>query len=268
MTNQSTEWNAATYHRVANPHVSWGQRVLARLPLAGDETVVDAGCGSGRLTAELLERLPEGHVIAVDGSANMLQVAEDHLRPRYGDRLSFLQADLRHLTLAEPVDAIFSTATFHWIADHEGLFRHLLAALRPSGHLVAQCGGGPNLAGLMAEVARVQHEPEFAAYYEDWREFWEFADAETTAARLQAAGFVDVATSVEEAPTSLPNAGEYHDYLETVVLRLHLEPLPDDAIRTAFLDRLTAIAAATQPPFFLDYWRLNLAARRPAAPTA
>lgn len=263
MTNLSTEWNATTYHRLANAHVGWGQRVLTRLPLRGDETVVDAGCGTGRLTGELLERLPNGHVIAIDGSANMLQVAEEYLRPQYGDRVSFLQTDLSHLTLAEPVDAILSTATFHWIADHEGLFRRLLAAMKPGGRLVAQCGGGPNIAGLMAQVAMVQQEPEFAPFYRDWREFWEFADAETTARRLAATGFVDIDTSVEEAPTFLPNAAEYHDFLETVVLRSHLEPLPDQPQRTAFLDRLTDISAASEPPFFLDYWRLNLAGRRP-----
>jgi trans-aconitate 2-methyltransferase len=263
MTRQSTEWNAATYHRVANPHVGWGQRVLTRLPLRGDETVIDAGCGTGRLTAELLERLPNGRVIAIDGSANMLEVAAEHLRPRFGDRVSFVQADLGHLELRERVDAIFSTATFHWLADHEALFRRLFATLKPGGVLVAQCGGGPNIAGLMAEVARLQAEAEFALYYDEWREFWEFAGAETTERRLRAAGFVDIETSIEAAPTVLPDAEEYRDYLETVVLRLHLEPLPDASLRVSFLNRLTAIAAASDPPFLLDYWRLNLAGRRP-----
>ncbi|MDQ3696282.1 MAG: methyltransferase domain-containing protein [Chloroflexota bacterium] len=263
MTNQSTEWNAATYHKVANPHVGWGRRVLARLPLRGDETVIDAGCGTGRLTVELLERLPTGHVIAIDGSANMLQEAAAHLRPRFGDRVSFVQADLQHLRVAAPVDAIFSTATFHWIADHAGLFRRLIAALKPGGVLVAQCGGGPNIAGLMAEVNRLQHDPVFAPYYRDWREFWEFASATTTAERLVAAGFVNVATSLEEAPTTLAGAPEYHEFLETVVLRLHLEPLPSTALRTAFLNRLTEVSAASDAPFFLDYWRLNLSGQRP-----
>lgn len=263
MSTQPVEWNATTYHRVANPHVTWGQRVLARLPLRGDETVVDAGCGTGRLTAELLERLPNGHVIAIDGSANMLDVAAEHLRPRFGDHVSFIQADLQRLSLPEPVDAIFSTATFHWIADHDLLFRHLFSALKSGGHLVAQCGGGPNIAGLMARVAELQQAPEFAAYYEVWREFWEFADAETTAERLKNAGFTEIETSIEEAPTTLPNAPEYRDFLETVVLRAHIEPLPDQALKDAFLDRLTEQSAASDTPFFLDYWRLNLAGRRP-----
>ena len=107
------EWDAATYHRVSAPQLDWGRRVLARLPLRGDETVVDAGCGSGRLTAQLLERLPRGRVIAVDASADMLRIGAEHLVPHFGDRVSFVQADLQTLTLPAPADAVFSTATFH-----------------------------------------------------------------------------------------------------------------------------------------------------------
>jgi trans-aconitate 2-methyltransferase len=120
---RTAEWDASSYHQVAHPQVTWGQRVLARLQLRGDERVMDAGCGTGRLTAELLERLPNGHVLAVDVSANMLDVAREHLAPRFGERVSFLRADLQTLTLPEPVDAIFSTAALHWVPDHPTLFR-------------------------------------------------------------------------------------------------------------------------------------------------
>jgi trans-aconitate methyltransferase len=258
------EWDAATYHRVSLPHVGWGQRVLDRLPLRGDETVLDAGCGSGKLTAELLARLPRGRVIAVDGSANMLAAAADHLRPRFGDRVTFLHADLRELTLAEPVDAIFSTATFHWISDHSALFRRLHAALAPGGYLVAQCGGGPNLAQLRAAVATLMTHPRFSPIVPTWREPWEFADDATTAARLTAARFVEVVTTLDAAPTTLPDADTYRDFLASVVLHPHLAVLPDDAARTAFLTILTERATTANPPYFLDYWRLNLHARRPA----
>ena len=124
---QPAEWNAPVYHQVSNPHVTWGRTVLSDLELRGDETAIDAGCGSGRLTAELLELLPEGRVIAIDRSANMVAEARANLAP-YGDRVTVVQADVGHLTLAdvgEPVDLIFSTATFHWIRDHNALFRGL-----------------------------------------------------------------------------------------------------------------------------------------------
>ena len=138
------EWDAATYDRVAAPQETWGRDVLERLDLRGDERVLDAGCGTGRVTALLLERVPDGHVVAVDGSQAMV----DETRRRFGDRVEAFAVDLLDLELDDPVDAILSTATFHWIKDHDRLFARLHAALKPGGRLVAQCGGAGNVANV------------------------------------------------------------------------------------------------------------------------
>ena len=103
------EWDGGTYDRISAPMEQMGLEVLARLPLQGDETVLDAGCGSGRVTAALLDRLPRGQVIAMDGSAAMLHAA----RARLGDdpRVQFVEADLTSLDLGgRRCDAILSTA--------------------------------------------------------------------------------------------------------------------------------------------------------------
>src|SRR5918997_7208165 len=134
------DWDAATYERLSAPIEAMGRDVLSRLELAGDETVLDAGCGTGRVTAALVERLPRGRVIAVDGSRAMVEEA----RRRLPASVDVLQADLLELELEELVDAIVSTATFHWIGDHDRLFARLRESLRPGGRLVAQCGGGGN----------------------------------------------------------------------------------------------------------------------------
>jgi trans-aconitate 2-methyltransferase len=134
------EWNAETYHRVSNPQFDWGTVVLARLPLDGGECVLDVGCGTGRLTEQLLTRLPHGRVIGIDQSANMVRVARDYLKPQ-GPRMQLLVADAVALPLEAHADAVFSTATFHWVLDHPRLFRSLHDALKPGGRLVAQCGG-------------------------------------------------------------------------------------------------------------------------------
>ncbi len=260
---RAVEWDAATYHRVATPHVAWGRRVLDRLPLVGDETVVDLGCGTGRPTADLLARLPHGRVVAVDRSAAMLAAARDHLSPIAGDRVRFVRADLGALPLRGPVDAVFSTATFHWVPDHPRLFAAIFGALAPGGRLVAQCGGGPNLAPLRDHLAALAATPRFAPALGGWPGPWEFADAEQTADRLRAVGFVEVETGLEHAPTALPDAAAYRAFLETVVLGTHLDRLPTPADRAALLDALTAHAATDPEPFTLDYWRLNLRARRP-----
>ncbi|HEU4572749.1 MAG TPA: class I SAM-dependent methyltransferase, partial [Candidatus Limnocylindrales bacterium] len=87
------DWDAATYDRVAAPQTRWGGAVLERLPLRGAETVLDAGCGSGRVTEQLVERLPNGHVIALDASPSMIDEARRRLA-RYGDRITYVVADL------------------------------------------------------------------------------------------------------------------------------------------------------------------------------
>ena len=263
-TDRPAEWNAAIYHQVSNPHVAWGRTVLSDLPLQGNETALDAGCGSGRLTAELLALLPGGQVIAVDRSANMLAEARANLAD-YGEQVTFLRADLTDLTpelVGGPVDLIFSTATFHWIRDHRKLFRALYDVLKPGGLLSAQCGGGPNLERLLDRVRLLMSSPKFAPYFRDWPGPWEFADDSTTANRLQDAGFTDVDTWIYEAPTPMADAEAYASFLTNVILGEHLARLPETH-RAGFIATLTAGAAAEIPPFVLDYWRLNIRARRP-----
>lgn len=264
LTSEMAEWNAETYHRVSDPHVSWGMRVLARLPLQGDECVLDIGCGTGRLTERLLERLPRGRVVAVDLSPHMLQVARGHLAARFGEKVGFARADAAALPIAASVDAAFSTATFHWVLDHAALFRSILAALKPGGRLVAQCGGGPNLQRLHDRCAAVGECPEFAPYFSGWRDPWEFADASTTARRLAEAGFTGITTSLESSPVVQSEAATYREFVTNVICRHHLACLPGEDLRTRFMDVITEQAANDSPPFELDYWRLNIDARKPA----
>ena len=258
-----TEWNAASYHKVSGPQTSWGQKVLARLSVNGDERAIDAGCGSGRLTSELMERLPQGRMVAIDRSWNMLMTARTNLRPTFGNRVSFVQVSLPALPFANWADLVFSTATFHWIKDHDALFISILQALRPGGRLMAQCGGGPNLARAHALAEQLMHAEPFAQYFGDWPGPWEFANAETTADRLQCAGFAGIETGLEEAPTTLATEADYREFVTTVIYHAHLERLPDPGLKQAFIDRVTELSAREDPPFTLDYWRLNISAKRP-----
>ena len=258
-----TEWNATAYHKVSAPQTSWGHKVLSRLTVRGDERVIDAGCGSGKLTGALLERLPRGSMIAIDRSWNMLLTARANLRPAFGSRVAFVQVALPDLAFADVADLVFSTATFHWVKDHPALFAGIFRALRSGGRLHAQCGGGPNLKRAHALAERVMHGPPFTSFFARWPGPWEFADATTTADRLRAAGFVDIDTNLEEAPTTLASEEDYREFVTTVIYHPHLDRLPSAELKQAFLDRVTALSARDDPPFTLDYWRLNLAARKP-----
>ncbi len=256
-------WDAAAYDHLSEPQYGWGQRVLDRLELRGDETVLDASCGSGRLTALLLERLPYGRVIAVDQAEAMLAQARSNLAA-YAGRVVYLCVDLQTIELGRSVDAIFSTATFHWILDHARLFRALAAALVPGGRLEAQCGGGPNLARLRARVRGLIEREPYAAHFQGWREPWLFSWPGEAAEHLERAGFVDVATGLEPAATRFDSAEAFRPFLQSVVLWPHLQQLPE-SLQQSFVASLVSQATDDDPPFMLDYWRLNLRGRRPVA---
>ena len=243
----TTEWNASAYDRVADPQARWGAAVLDRLPLDGDETVLDAGCGTGRVTELLLGRLPRGRVVALDASAAMLAEARGRLA-RFADQVDYVQADLaRPLPLERPVDAILSTATFHWVLDHDALFPNLAAVLEPGGWLVAQCGGAGNVATLL-DVAKAVH-PGF-------RREHRFETAEATRERLLRTGFTDVETWLSDEPTRFEPGEPFEAFLETVCLRTFLAELPE-AERRPFVEAV----AGRMPEPVLDYVRLNIVAR-------
>lgn len=257
------EWEATAYHKVSAPQTSWGQRVLARLELRGDERAIDAGCGSGRLTGELMARLPNGTLIAIDRSWPMLVTARANLRPAFGDRVRFVQVALPGLPFASWADLVFSTATFHWVTDHRALFRGIFKALRAGGRLHAQCGGGANLEHAHGLADQVMRDPKFSGWFAGWPGPWEFASAETTAERLRSAGFIDIKTDIEAAPTRFASEPEYRDFVTTVIYRPHLERLPTPELKQHFIDGVTRRAAGDDPPFTLDDRRLNMSARKP-----
>ncbi len=259
----STEWDARSYHRVSQPQTEWGRRVLARLEVIGNERAIDAGCGSGRLTGELMARLPQGRLVALDRSWNMLQTARANLRPEFGARIAYVRVELPRMPFSRWADLVFSTATFHWVHDHRALFANVFAALRPGGRLFAQCGGGPNLARAHALAEQVMHRIPFEPYFRDWPSVWEFASAEVTAERLKASGFTDIRTSLEEATTTLADEESYREFVTTVIYNPHLARLPEGPLRLQFIDEVAALSAREDPPYTLDYWRLNLEGRRP-----
>ena len=241
------DWDARTYDRIADPMTRWGGVVLDRLPLAGNERVLDAGCGTGRVTEALLERLPNGHVIALDGSHSMIQSARERLA-RFGDRVTYLVADLgRPIPVDGPVDAILSTATFHWVPDHDSLFVNLAAVLRAGGRLVAQCGGVGNIASVQRVLATIG---------DGWLGPVHFETPLDTMARLDRAGFSEIECWLTDEPTRFEPGEPFETYLRTVVLGAHLERLPE-ADRDTFV---RAVADGLAEPV-IDYVRLNIVAR-------
>ncbi len=221
-------WDAETYDKVADPQEAWAREILAHADLRPGERVLDAGCGSGRVTKLLLKQGVT--VTAVDADAAMVAKAREQLPAG----VPVLHRDLLNLKGSDPFrfDVVFSCAVFHWITDHERLFANLHAALRPGGRLVAQCGGHGNLAKVL------EHAPDRAG---DWL----YATPEDTERRLRQAGFTEARAWLEPKPTHVDDLVQF---LTTVVFRTSPDP--------------RAVAERVAPRIdHLDYVRLNIDAR-------
>jgi trans-aconitate 2-methyltransferase len=248
----SRDWDAASYDRISDIQLTWALEQLERLELKGDEVVVDAGCGSGRVTALLADRVPRGRVYGVDVAPSMVE----HAARVLGDRATILCQDLVELSIPEPADVVFSNATFHWIHDHEKLFAAIHRTLRPSGRLQAQCGGRGNIDVFRATADAVAREQPYAPYFETWQRPWNYATDADTDRRLLKAGFEQITCWLEPRPVT---PAQPREFVQTVCLVRHLDPLPEE-LREPFLDE---VLRRSGTPLVLEYVRLNMTARKP-----
>jgi ubiquinone/menaquinone biosynthesis C-methylase UbiE len=264
--SSTIDWDAARYDRVSDPQFEWGRAVIARLAPRPGERILDVGCGTGRVTAEIAALVPGGVVVGFDRSEAMLSVARRAMRSRAPAGgigvIRYVRGDGAALPFSAAFDAVFSAATLHWIADHEAVFRGVFTALKPGGRLVAQAGGGRNLERLYTRAAALMKQPAYASFFERWRDPWHFAAPDDTREALARAGFADVDVHLRAAPIAFPTGEGFSEFIGCVCVRHHLEPLPPES-GMRFLRDLTDAAASDDPPFTLDYWRLNISARRP-----
>ena len=243
------EWRAEEYDAQSAPHEEWAEQVLARLELKGDETILDAGCGTGRLTKRLVERVPNGRVIGVDASAQMLEKARDWL----GDDVELVQSDLTELKLSEQVDVVYSSAVFHWVQDHEALFRSLHGVMKPGAKLEAQCGGDGNIAEIQRTLEALDGDERFSPYLRGDRRPWNYASVGDTELRLREAGFASSKAWMQKWPVRPQDAAAY---LRAVILPWHLDRLPDD-LHEPFVE---AVLEYGFRPLVVNYVRLNISA--------
>jgi trans-aconitate 2-methyltransferase len=260
MTN--TYWNAEVYDRIGTPMRGWAQQVIDDLQLSGDETVLDAGCGSGSVTFDLLTKLPRGKIYAVDASSEMVESLSRQIAERGVTNVVPMVASLTDFTLPEQVDCVFSNAVFHWIPDDDALFGCLYRAVKPGGRLRAQCGGYGNNAHVLEAVAAVRQEPRFAQHLGGFSDSKKYRKPEDAKGSLERAGWRDVRASLFEAPIPFDREEDAALYVQTILLRDHVARLPEGLRDGYGLAVVRETIARRGAPYVADYVRLDLWAAR------
>jgi trans-aconitate methyltransferase len=162
---QQYRWDAQDYIRHSTGQEKWAQGLIAKLNLRGDESLLDIGCGDGRITVQLAKMLPEGKAIGVDNSGEMISLAISNYSGVKYTNLNFLMADFRVLPFREQFNVVFSNAALHWVRDHGTVLKSIHNALVPGGSILLQMGGEGNADKMFDVLNTVIMKPQWKDYF-------------------------------------------------------------------------------------------------------
>jgi trans-aconitate methyltransferase len=241
-----TDWDARDYVAHSAAQQEWARELIAKLRLRGDEAVLDIGCGDGRVTAMIAERLPEGSVLGVDMSRSMIALAQEQFPPGDYPNMSFRQMDARLLELPPAFEVAFSTAALHWVDDHEAVLAGVRRSLRPGGRLLFQMGGRGNIAEAWAVVDEVIARPRWRGYFVDFAHPYHFHTPEDYEVWLPRAGFRDARADLFTKDMPHAGRGAFLGWLRTTWF-VYTDRLPAE-LRDAFCDEVADSYSALRPP--------------------
>lgn len=257
-----TYWNAEVYDKIGTPMRGWAQAVIDDLGLKGDETVLDAGCGSGSVTLDLWQKMKDGKIYALDSSLDMISKLRSTLEERGITNIIPMQADLTRFTLNEQVDVVFSNAVFHWIQDDAGLFGSLARATKPGGRLRAQCGGGENIKKLMAATREVEKRVPYAEHLSGRVEPRKYRTEQQAVDALQRNGWKNARANLFPSPVEFDDVDSAVLYLKTIILQQQASALPEELSEQFLREVIDEVIIRHGAPFVADYVRLDLWAER------
>lgn len=265
MTEISAFWDADTYDIVSDAQEEWARFIIKQRKWHGGEAVLDAGCGSGRITKMLSEIIRDGNICAVDNDPNMIKKATERLGNI--ENVCIIQSDLTDAEfgfMQRKFDVIFSNAVLHWILDHHKIFRNFYNLLKPDGELLIQCGGFGNLKKTISVFNTVKDYSDFKQYFSEWKQSWNFAKPNDTKNILNDLGFKHIRVYLSNSNVNFSNKNNYLLYVKTVVLGPYLKYFPSEQLKNKFVEEILDLIENdyAELKWNLDYVRLNILASK------
>ena len=191
MTNiiENYSWSAEEYAKHSTNQYEWAKELIPKLGLTGTESLLDIGCGDGKVTALLSSYLPHGHVVGIDSSEEMITHARQTFPHCHNSNLTFLRMDARDLTFREQFDVAFSSAALHWIIDHQAVLAGVNSSLDKKGRLLFQMAGKGNAQDVLAVVEELISEDDCKPYFKNFSFPYGFYGPEEYVEWLREAGF-------------------------------------------------------------------------------
>jgi len=168
MDPKTYSWNPDDYLKHSCAQYEWAQELISKLYLSGEESVLDIGCGDGKVTALISAYLKNGSITGIDSSADMIALAQKTFPPSKHPNLSFVLLDATKLHFKHQFDVAFSTAALHWVKDQISVLNGVKKSLKKSGKILFQMGGKGNAQDIIAAVDEVIKNEKWRSYFNDF----------------------------------------------------------------------------------------------------
>ncbi|MFC1515317.1 class I SAM-dependent methyltransferase [Thermodesulfobacteriota bacterium] len=227
-------WDAQDYEKSSSAQQAWARELIDKLMLQGDEHVLDIGSGDGKVTAELSVNVPNGVVVGIDNSADMVNRAREKFPECRFPNLKFQVTDASNLKFNNAFDLVFSNATLHWVKDHMPVLRGIRQSLRPGGRMLLQMGGKGNAADIIRTVDRLIEKDKWRAYFADFTFPYGFYTSQEYETWLKKTGLVPVRIALIEKDMTQKGPEGLSGWIRTTWLP-YTQRVPEDE-RIAFID--------------------------------
>jgi len=233
----SYTWDANDYADHSKAQQKWARELLSKLALKGNESLLDIGCGDGKITAEIASYLKTGSVTGIDSSEAMILLARKKYPPDTYPNLVFINQDARNLTFSREFDVVFSNAVLHWVLDHRPILKGIYRSLKPCGRVVVQMGGKGNASRVIDVVNDIIKQAEWAKYFKDFSFPYGFYGPDEYKPWLLEACFSIQSLEIKPKDMIHKNKEEFKGWIRTTWLPyLHRVPVE---LRERFIDIIT-----------------------------